>query len=536
MPKPIAEQVVVITGASSGIGRATALRFAARGATVVCAARGARALDSLVEQINAAGGTAVGVPTDVADPAAVRALADAAEERFGRIDTWVNNAAVGVWGRVEEITAAEFEQVLRVNFLGQVHGIHAALPALRRAGGGVLIGVVSVEGARAVPLNGPYTASKFAVRACYDTLRIELAQEGAPIAVTTILPASIDTPFFEHARSKLGVMVKPPPPVYAPELVADTIVYAARHPRREIPVGGAALGLLLGQRLSPALADAVLAVRRLGVGSQRTGRPDSGMDNVDSPLDEPGRVHGAHPGRVLRRSALTTVLGRRRRPGELALGALRRRHHTGTTGERADAAPTATGSGRSAPTASRATAAVRAGWGGALLMMPGMLLRAGGLSPVSTAAVTAARVLGARHLLQAALTAVRPTASVAVLGAAVDAAHAGTDVLLAVASARWRRTALTDAAVAAGFAAAGWRAWRHRADRDHHDGPAHHTHPDHRPERDHHDSPDQHTDPDHRPERDHHDGPDEHTDPDHRASRDDGTGRGRQPIWPPRAR
>lgn len=113
----------------------------------------------------------------------------------------MNAAAVSVWGRVEDITDAEFDRVMRVNFLGQVHGTHAALPALRRAGGGVIIGISSVEGVRAVPLHGPYTASKFALRGFYDCLRMELAQEGAPIAVTTILPASIDTPFFEHARS-----------------------------------------------------------------------------------------------------------------------------------------------------------------------------------------------------------------------------------------------------------------------------------------------------------------------------------------------
>ncbi|GAA0492607.1 short-chain dehydrogenase [Paractinoplanes deccanensis] len=320
----MSEQVVVITGASSGIGRATALAFAARGARVVCAARTERALDSLAEQINGAGGTAVAVPTDVADPVAVAALAEAAEQRFGRVDTWVNNAAVGVWGRVEEISAAEFERVMRVNFLGHVHGIHAALPALRRAGGGALIGVVSAEGVRSIPLQAPYTASKFAVRALHDSLRGELVQEGTPIAVTTILPASIDTPFFEHARSKLGVMVKPPPPVYAPELVADTIVHAAEHPRREITVGAAAAAFGLAQRLAPALTDALLAVRRLGSGTQRTDRPANRADNVDEPLAEPGRIHGTHPGTVLKRSPFTTLIARRRRPGELLLSAVRR--------------------------------------------------------------------------------------------------------------------------------------------------------------------------------------------------------------------
>ncbi|MEV4639681.1 SDR family oxidoreductase [Actinoplanes sp. NPDC049548] len=328
MPKPVSDQVVVICGASSGVGRAAALAFAARGARVVCAARGEQALGTLVAQIGREGGTAVAVPTDVADPAAVRALADAAERHFGRIDTWINAAAVGVWGRVEDVTDAEFERVMRVNFLGHVHGVHAALPALRRAGGGVIIGISSAEGVRAVPLQAPYVATKFALRGFYDSLRMDLAQDGEPIAVSTILPASLDTPFFEHARSKLGVMVKPPPPVYAPEVVAATLVHAAAHPRREIPAGGAAAAFQLGQRLSPALLDVVLSIPRLGRGMQRTDRPDTGTDNVDAPVNGPGRVHGSHPGRVLRHSLFTRLIGRRSRPAEVVAavaGRLRRR-------------------------------------------------------------------------------------------------------------------------------------------------------------------------------------------------------------------
>jgi NAD(P)-dependent dehydrogenase (short-subunit alcohol dehydrogenase family) len=322
MPRSVSDQVVVIAGASSGIGRASALAFAARGAKVVCAARTARALDTLVEQITSTGGSAVSVPTDVAEPGAVEALAAAAEERFGRIDTWVNAAAVGVWGRVEDISSEEFDRVMRVNFLGHVHGVHAALPALRRAGGGGIIGISSLEGVRSVPLQGPYTASKWALRALYDTLRMELAAEGEPIAVSTILPAAIDTPFFEHARSKVGAMPKPPPPVYAPEVVADTIVYTAEHPRREVAVGGVAVGFVAGQRLSPALTDAVMSIPRLGVDEMTADRPDNGVDNLDAPIDEAGQVHGNYSGTVLRRSAVTDLLRRVPRPGELLTGAL----------------------------------------------------------------------------------------------------------------------------------------------------------------------------------------------------------------------
>src|SRR3954453_15483171 len=322
VPRPVQDQVVVITGASSGIGRAAALEFARAGAKVVCAARTEAALDSLVGEITADGGTAIAVPTDVADPAAVYALAEVAETTYGRIDTWVNNAAVAVWGRVEDITDAEFDRVMRGNFLGHVHGVHTALPVLRRAGGGVVIGVSSVEGVRAVPLHAPYTASKWALRGFYDSLRMELKESQDPIAVTTILPGPIATPFFEHARSKVGAMPKPPPPVYAPEVVARAIAKASVRPTREVPVGGAAIGFYLGQRLSPALTDAIMSLRRVQVDAQHADRPDTPTDNVDAPVLEPGSVRGRHAGKVLEHSAFTAIVGQRRRPTEL-LKALR---------------------------------------------------------------------------------------------------------------------------------------------------------------------------------------------------------------------
>jgi len=323
MPKPVNEQVVVVLGASSGIGRATALALAEQGAAVVCAARGTEALQALVAEITGRGQRALAVTADITDPASLDALVAAAEGAYGRIDTWVNDAAVSVYGTIEQTPLADFRRVMEVNFLGHVAATKAALPALRRAGGGVLIGIASVEGVRSLPLHAPYTASKFALRSFYDALRMELAADGSPVAVTTVLPASIATPFWEHSRNLTGVMTKPPPPVYAPELVAAAIVHAARSPRREVAVGGAALGFVLGQRFSPALTDVVLSLvgRRL----QTTDRPDDGTDILDAPAPGPGQVHGDHATRMIRRSPFTAVAERFVRPGEVLLALRARR-------------------------------------------------------------------------------------------------------------------------------------------------------------------------------------------------------------------
>ncbi len=316
--RPVRDQVVVVLGASSGIGRAAALEFARQGTTrIVVASRGEEALGTLVDELVQQGAEAIAVPTDITDAAAVDALVRTAEERFGRIDTFVTVPGVGIWGTVKQITLDEFRRVMEVNFLGHVAAAQAAVPAMERAGAGVLIGIGSVESYRSVPFHAPYSASKFALRAFYDALRMELAEEGSPVAVTTILPAGIGTPFFEHARTKLGSMPKPPPPVYAPELVAEAIVRAAEHPRREIPVGDAALGFLAGQRFSPALTDVVLSVT--GRKLQTTDRPDNATDILDTPTPGPGRVRGAFADQLLTTSPITRAAGAIVRPGEALL-------------------------------------------------------------------------------------------------------------------------------------------------------------------------------------------------------------------------
>lgn len=321
-PRPLAEQVVVVLGASSGIGRAAALEFAHRGAgRIVVASRGAEALDALAGELAGMGGEALAVPTDIADEAAVQALVRAAEERFGRIDTFVTAPAVSVYGRIMDIPLEEFRRVIEVNFLGHVAAAKAAVPALERSGGGVYIGVASVEGYRAFPLHAPYSASKFALRSFQDALRMELADAHSPVQVVSILPASIGTPFFEHSRSRTGSMPKPPPPVYAPELVGEAIVRAAEHPRREVPVGDAALAILAGQRISPALTEALFSVA--GPRQQTTERADDGTDILDRPTPGPGRVRGAYADHLVTSTPLTRASNAVPRPGELLLRARR---------------------------------------------------------------------------------------------------------------------------------------------------------------------------------------------------------------------
>lgn len=292
MPCPLAQQVVVITGASSGIGRETAHLFAREGAAVVLAAREERALQETAREVEAFGGRALAVPTDVSDPAQLERLADQAAKTFGRIDTWVNGAAVSTYGMVEKLTFAEMKRVIEVDLLGVMYGAKAALPYLRAAGG-TLINISSVVGKRAVPLQAPYSAAKHGVVGFSDALRDELRYENAGVAVTTILPYGIDTPFFYHARSKLGVLPRPTPPVYKPVDVARAIVHAAEHPTREIVVGAPAHATILTQRLSPTLLDWVMARAGMGVKMQVTDLPDDGADNLFAPMPpEAYAVHG----------------------------------------------------------------------------------------------------------------------------------------------------------------------------------------------------------------------------------------------------
>ena len=250
-------RVVVVTGASSGIGRATALAFAERGDSVVIAARREAPLQELAAECEQRGGRALAVPADTSDEAAVQELARRAVERFGRLDVWVNNAGVALFGRFEDLPAADFRQVLETNFFGYVYGARAALPHFRRRGRGVLINNASINGVGGAPYATAYVAAKFAVRGFSESLRQEL--RGTDVSVCTILPASIDTPLFQHAGNYVGRAAKPLNPTYDPEQVARAIVHCADKPRREVIVGNAGRTLALLHSIAPALYERTMA-------------------------------------------------------------------------------------------------------------------------------------------------------------------------------------------------------------------------------------------------------------------------------------
>lgn len=304
---PIEEQVMVITGASSGIGLVTAKHAARRGACVVLSARNDEDLRRAVDEIRRDGGRAMSVVADVSDPRQVELIADAAMREFGRIDTWVNNAAVSLYGRLTELPLDDMRRQMDVNYWGQVHGSLTAVRQLRRRGGAI-VNIGSALSDRAIPLQGSYCAAKHALKAFTDTLRMELEDEGLPISVTLVKPASIDTPFFEKAKTYMGYEPQPVPPVYAPEVVADVILQAAQRPIREIVAGGAA-AKLSAARFAPRLADKYM--ERWTFDSQKTDRPATSdrPANLHAPLPADGGERGRNwTGHTRRSSVYTTAL------------------------------------------------------------------------------------------------------------------------------------------------------------------------------------------------------------------------------------
>lgn len=253
--KPVSEQVIVVTGASSGIGLATAWLAAARGARLVLAARSERTLNQVVKRIRSAGGDAICVVADVSRRADLERVAQAAIEQFGAIHSWVNNAGVSVYGRLEEVTEEDARRIFDVNFWGVVNGSMVALPYLRRRGG-ALINVGSEVSEAVAPLQGIYSASKHAVKGYTDALRVELLAEPEPrVSITLIQPTAVDTPFPQHARNYMVEEPQLPSPQIDPNVVADAILKAAQTPERDVKVGSMAVLKTATAKLAPSLGD-----------------------------------------------------------------------------------------------------------------------------------------------------------------------------------------------------------------------------------------------------------------------------------------
>lgn len=301
--KPIRDQVMVITGASSGIGLVTAQEAARRGAKVVLAARNDRDLRRAVEEIRDAGGRAEYEVADVADAEDVREIAARALDAFGRIDTWVNNAAVALFGRLDEVPVEDMRRQFEVNFWGAVFGSLTAVPHLRRHGG-ALINVTSALSDRDMPMQGIYCASKHALKAFTDSLRAELEEARVPISVTLVRSASVDTPFYDKARTYLGAEPLPKPPVYAPEAVARALLTVAEHPHRDVKVGATGKLVVLTE------AGSHLGGRHLErttFNSQLADVPFADRpDNLHDHLDDDGGERGRYwRGKVRERSRYT---------------------------------------------------------------------------------------------------------------------------------------------------------------------------------------------------------------------------------------
>ena len=317
--KPLAEQVIVITGASSGIGLLTARTAAARGAAVFLVARSGDVLGEVAREINNAGGRADFAIADVGRLDEVQAAAAHCVARFGRIDTWVNDAGSAIYAKVLDTPVSEQEQLFRTNYFGVVHGAEAAVPHLREQGG-ALITIGSLASDMPSPPLGVYSATKHAAKAYTEVLRMELEADGAPISVTLVKPAGIDTPIGQHAENHgPGGEAQIPPPAYDPQLVADAILDAAVHPRREVTVGGVGRAQVLFSQHFPALYEWLAP--RLAKGAFDPNKPQPGPSNLFGPANAGHERSGEHPSR-LRHSLYTSAALHPKTTAAVGLGLL----------------------------------------------------------------------------------------------------------------------------------------------------------------------------------------------------------------------
>ncbi len=294
----MSEGSVVITGASAGIGRATAELFGSRGARVALIARGEDGLNGAADAVRAAGGTALPLPADVADFAAVDQAAERAEAELGPIDVWVNVAFTSVFAPFTEITPDEFRRVTEVSYLGYVHGTMVALRRMVPRDRGTIVQVGSALGYRAIPLQSAYCGAKHAINGFTESVRTELLHDHSNVRITVVQMPAVNTPQFSWVRSRLPRKPQPVPPIYQPEVAAQGVLFASEHPeRKEYWVGGSTAATIFGQKFAAPLLDRYLA--RTGYESQQTDEPApaGARSNLYQPLDqEPGSDHGAHGG------------------------------------------------------------------------------------------------------------------------------------------------------------------------------------------------------------------------------------------------
>ena len=302
--KRVRDQVIVITGATSGIGLATARQAAKRGACVVLNARAEEDLKTVANQIAELGGQVAYAAGDVADIGVVRHLAETAIREFGRIDSWVNNAGVSIYGLLEEVSIADARRLFDTNYWGMVQGSLVALEHLKGPGG-ALINVGSELSETVIPLQGHYNASKHALKGFTETLRIELEKEKAPVSVTLVEPSAIDTPYPEHAKNYMDVEPTHQPPVYAPEIVANAILHCASHQHRTVRVGAGSKAFTLIEKVVPALGDRITVASTFE--GSRTNQPARDQNTLFGARPGDPRVRGKYRGHVMKQSWSTAA-------------------------------------------------------------------------------------------------------------------------------------------------------------------------------------------------------------------------------------
>jgi NAD(P)-dependent dehydrogenase (short-subunit alcohol dehydrogenase family) len=304
-------EVVVITGATSGIGRATVRRFARDGASIGLIARGRDGLEAARKEVEEAGGRALVLPTDVADWDGVNSAARAVEEAFGPIDVWVNNAMTTVFAPFAEIEPDEFRRATEVTYLGTVWGTKAALDRMKTRDRGSIVIVGSALAYRGIPLQAPYCGAKHGVKGFFESLRTELRHDKSHVHLSMVQLPGLNTPQFLHCRSKMPKVPQPMPPYYEPEVAADAVHWSAHHRRRELYVGGPTVKTIIGNKVAPWLVERVLAKQAFaGQQSDKPADPDR-KDNLMSPEPGDSGAHGPYDQKA-RTSSIQTQLAKQR--------------------------------------------------------------------------------------------------------------------------------------------------------------------------------------------------------------------------------